>query len=332
VGANKNAAVDALETIKYCREQGFASICGLSNVSFGLPERGLVNATFLTMAVKAGLTMAIANPNAAGVLESALTADLLLNREGADMRYIDYISQRAPILSSANASPATPTNALAPPPENALTSPADPIKHAVIKGQRRKITDLVAEALAAGQKAKAILDDSLLPAIDEVGRLFDKGVYFLPQLIAGAETMKLALEQLEPLLKEGGQGAPLATVVIATVAGDVHDIGKNLVALMLRNHGFRVIDLGKDVKSDEIIRQAVANKADIIALSALMTTTMTEMKTVIKLAKESGLTAAIIVGGAVVTAEYAQEIGADGYSADAAEAVRLTQRLVSARI
>ena len=165
-------------------------------------------------------------------------------------------------------------------------------------------------------------------AINEVGELFDKGRYFLPQLIASAEAMKNAIEILEPLLLKATEGDDMPVVVIATVEGDIHDIGKNLVALMLKNYGFKVIDLGKDVPKEEIIRAARENGAKIIALSALMTTTMQRMREVIAYAKEEHVDAKIMIGGAVITQEYADEIGADGYSADAAEAVRLARRLV----
>ena len=179
-----------------------------------------------------------------------------------------------------------------------------------------------------GFEAKALLDEVLLPAINEVGELFDKGKYFLPQLIASAEAMKAAIEYMEPVLLQAKSGKDMPTVVIATVEGDIHDIGKNLVALMLKNYGFHVIDLGKDVPKERIIEAAREHRAQVIALSALMTTTMQQMRHVIDYAKEREIEAKIIIGGAVITEEYAQEIGADGYSKDAADAVKLTQKLL----
>ena len=172
------------------------------------------------------------------------------------------------------------------------------------------------------------MDDVLLKAINEVGELFDKGKYFLPQLIASAEAMRSSIEYLEPMLMTAHAGRAMPTVVIATVEGDIHDIGKNLVALMLKNYGFQVIDLGKDVPKEKIIEAARAHHAQVIALSALMTTTMQQMRHVIEYAKEQEVDAKIIVGGAVITQEYADEIGADGYSKDAAEAVKLTKRIL----
>ena len=178
------------------------------------------------------------------------------------------------------------------------------------------------------EEAKALLDDVLLPAINEVGELFDQGRYFLPQLIASAEAMKASIEYLEPLLAQKQSGREMPVVVIATVEGDIHDIGKNLVALMLKNYGFKVVDLGKDVSKEKIIEAAKQYHAQVIALSALMTTTMQQMKHVIDHAREQQVDAKIIVGGAVITQEYADEIGADGYSRDAAEAVKLTKRIL----
>ena len=198
----------------------------------------------------------------------------------------------------------------------------------VLKGNRKGIASQTKDALAQGEDPSALLHEALLPAINEVGELFDKGRYFLPQLIASAEAMKNAIEILEPLLLRASDADDMPVVVIATVEGDIHDIGKNLVALMLKNYGFRVIDLGKDVPKEDIIRAAKENNARIIALSALMTTTMQRMREVVAYAKEEKVSAKIMIGGAVITREYAEEIGADGYSADAAEAVKLAQRLV----
>jgi 5-methyltetrahydrofolate--homocysteine methyltransferase len=205
------------------------------------------------------------------------------------------------------------------------------IKTDVLKGSRHSIEKDTQAALDSGIDARKILDEALMPAINEVGDLFDKGKYFLPQLIAGAESMKMSIAVLEPHLQQNKDtDKVLPTVVIATVRGDIHDIGKNLVALMLKNYGFNVIDLGKDVPREDIVRTALENNAEVIALSALMTTTMKEMKSVIDHARKSGVKARIIIGGAVVTEDFAKEIGADGYSSDAADCVRLVRRLLEA--
>lgn len=330
VGANKTAATETLETIRYCKENGFATICGLSNISFGLPERSFVNASFLTMAIQAGLTMAIANPSQELLVSCAFAADLLLHKEGADIRYIqlmDALKAKKEALGE-TVSPQTGIRINTPVKEADALSIKDKLYADVLKGNKSGIVADTKEALLDGQDAKALLDEVLLPAINEVGELFDKGRYFLPQLIASAEAMKASIEYMEPILLQANTNANMPTVVIATVEGDIHDIGKNLVALMLKNYGFRVIDLGKDVPKETIIKAAKEHNAQVIALSALMTTTMQQMRHVIEYARQQQVQAKIIIGGAVITQEYADEIGADGYSKDAADAVKLTKKIL----
>ena len=355
MGANKKAAVETIETVSYCKKElGLATVCGLSNISFGLPERMYVNSVFMAMAIQAGLTMAIANPSQELLVSCALAADLLLAKEEADIRYIEYTNilaekkrareeqQRKQALvqaagpegmqeeKSAAGASGTQKGVL----QQERTVPEESeyrqkLRNAVMKGNKNGIAAITNEALRAGEEPQALLNQVLLPAINEVGELFDRGKYFLPQLIGSAEAMKNAIEVLEPLLlTESGPEADKPVVVIATVEGDIHDIGKNLVALMLKNYGFQVIDLGKDVPAEKIVEAAREHQASIIALSALMTTTMQRMREVIAYAREQKVTAKIMIGGAVITQEYADEIGADGYSRDAAEAVRLAKRLI----
>lgn len=332
VGANKKAAIETLETIRYCKENGLATICGLSNISFGLPERSFVNTTFLTMAIQAGLTMAIANPSQELLVSCAYASDLLLNKEGADIRYIQLMdavkAKREALGESPAANTGIPIHGMRKETASNQGTILDKVYADVMKGNGKNIVEDTKQALAEGHKAKELLDQVLLKAINDVGELFDKGKYFLPQLIASAEAMKLSIEYLEPLLAQGNSGKNMPTVVIATVEGDIHDIGKNLVALMLKNYGFQVIDLGKDVPKEKIIEAAKEHHAQVIALSALMTTTMQQMKHVIQYAKEKDVNAKIIIGGAVITQEYADEIGADGYSKDAADAVKVTKKLL----
>lgn len=336
VGANPNAAKEVLETIRYCRERGFATICGLSNISFGLPQRSFVNAAFLSMAIREGLTMAIANPSQDLLMNTAFASDLLRNKEGADVRYIERIQdyqERMPAEMTAQAQ----VKAKSADKRGAAKESEDSSENRekqgqlyqdVLKGNRRQIKEHTKAAMEAGMEAQSLLNDMLLPAINKVGELFDKGKYFLPQLIASAEAMKLAIEYLEPFLSTGQGDGEMPVVVIATVAGDIHDIGKNLVAMMLKNYGFRVVDLGKDVPKETIIQAAREHHAKIIALSALMTTTMQEMKRVVDYAREQKLDTKIMIGGAVITADYAREIGADAYSADAAQAVKVAKKLL----
>ena len=323
VGANKKAALETLATIAYCKnELQLATICGLSNISFGLPERINVNAAFLTMAIANGLTMAIANPSQAMLMNAAFASDLLLNKEQADVRYIERVNQFATnvVVTSQTANQADG--------EKKDAKTAAPVFEAVLKGNKNKILDRVKDELNAGKKPEEIIDSYLIPAINEVGELFNKKIYFLPQLISSAETMETAIQYLEPKLEKKNSGVEMPTIVIATVEGDIHDIGKNLVALMLRNYGYRVLDLGKDVPKETIIDVAVKEHAKIIALSALMTTTMMRMKDVVEYAKAQKVDAKIMIGGAVITQSFADEIGADGYSKDAAEAVLVAGELV----
>lgn len=333
VGANPRAALETLETIRYCREElGLATIVGLSNISFGLPERSFVNTAFLTMAIQAGLTMAIANPSQDLLVNCAAASDLLLNKEGADLHYINRMTawkatQPETVPASAKPSPG-PTPA--PSDKDKESAQKHPVLYEdVMKGNRGKVLEHVKQALEEGLLPSDIINRMLIPAIHEVGELFDKQIYFLPQLISSAEVMKKAIDYLEPLLEEDTSAGDKPVIVIATVEGDIHDIGKNLVGLMLKNCGYEVIDLGKDVPKERIAEAAREHKASIIGLSALMTTTMQEMRHVIAYVREQQIEAKVIIGGAVITQSYADEIGADGYSKDAAAAVRLVETLLS---
>ncbi len=309
VSSSPAAARSALETVDWAsHEFGVNTVLGLSNVSFGLPERRWLNATFLAMAVARGLTMVIANPCEATFAAVRRACDALQAGDPNCLAYIEFFSRPA-------------EEAPAP------RSPADACRQAVIRGDRDGIADLVRQALDAGSRPYALVEEHLVLAIMEVGERFERKEYFLPQLMLSAEAMQRAFELLEPLLAETGR-AKAGKVVIATVQGDVHDIGKNIVALMLRNYGFDVIDLGKDVRCEEIIQRAREAGADIIGLSALMTTTMTEMGKVIQQAREERLGVKFMVGGAVVTDDYARQIGADVYARDAVAAAKAARELV----
>lgn len=334
IGANKRAAIETLETIRYCKEEiGVATACGLSNISFGLPERAFVNSSFMAMAIQNGLTMAIANPSQDLLMHTVYAADLLMNKPEADIRYINRVTEHklsmvsGEIDSQSIQAATTKTSGFAEGiPEE---KKGDAVFEAVVKGRKQKARQLVEEEINRGTDPQQIIDESLIPAINHVGVLFDKQIYYLPQLISSAETMEYAIDYLEPLLAQNRTGESLATIVIATVEHDIHDIGKNLVALMLKNYGYHVVDLGKDVPADRIIEAAVQENADIIALSALMTTTMMEMKKVVEMVHQKNLPVKVMIGGAVITQGFADEIGADGYSEDAQAAVGLVQRLLN---
>ncbi len=337
VGAIPRAAIDTLDTIEYCHSLGLATTCGLSNISFGLPERLNVNMAFLAMAVRSHLTSAILNPNQDAMIRMVLSSDLLMAHPESDIRYIDHMNEHAEEYGAQAAAAKGREDSVKkkqPLNKEASEDGAEPedevsgIRSAVLKGRKDAIQEMTEQALAKGIPADDILDNALIPAINDVGELFDKGRYFLPQLIASAETMEQSIKILEPFLATGGSDDNAPVIVIATVEGDIHDIGKNLVVLMLKNYGFRVIDLGKNVPKEVIIKTAIGEKADIIGLSALMTTTMNEMKNVVAFGKEQGYNGKFMVGGAVVTDEFRQEIGADGYSEDASEAVKVAKQLL----
>ena len=258
-------------------------------------------------------------------MNAAFASDLLLNKEGSDVRYIENVKS----LTMAAGGNADKSGTAAKTEENSAgNSNHSKLFENVLKGNKRTMIDDVKEFLAQGNEPQSIIEEHLIPAINQVGVLFDQKKYFLPQLISSAEAMETAISYVEPMLPRA-EGGSMATIVVATVEGDIHDIGKNLVVLMLKNYGYNVIDLGKDVPKEEIVATAIREHAAIIGLSALMTTTMMRMKDVVEYAKEQNCTAKIIIGGAVITQSFADEIGADGYSKDAAEACRVVERLLT---
>ena len=300
---------------------------GLSNISFGLPARGQINRNFLSMAIANGLTTAIVNPFDEELMGLVKASDVLLGKDGHSQEYIRLFSGRTDVikpkvpagtgLSAGIADTSIPEN---------ITIERK-LKNAVLKGNKESISGLIKEALKSGLKAAQILNDYLIPAITEVGELYEKRTYFLPQLMLSAEAMKSAFEILEPILKQDSQ-EPRGRVVFATVKGDVHDIGKNIVVLMLKDHGFEVIDLGKDVPNEMILEKAKEVKADIVGLSALMTTTMPRMQEFMELLSKDGADIKVMIGGAAVTRAFAENIGAY-YSTDAVDAVRAAEHLLS---
>jgi 5-methyltetrahydrofolate--homocysteine methyltransferase len=214
--------------------------------------------------------------------------------------------------------------------------PKDPLGRklydAVLEGDKDNILPLVEQGLSEGREAMALLNEYLIPGIEEVGRLFGEGIYFLPQLMLSAAAMKKAFARLKPEIQKAKEGtAEIGTVVLATVQGDIHDIGKNIVAVLLENYGFKVIDLGRDVKNEVVYEEARKNGADIVGLSALMTTTMPQMKRVIELFAKEGFDCPVLVGGAATTRHFAEQIGATGYGRDAQEAVALALKVLETR-
>jgi 5-methyltetrahydrofolate--homocysteine methyltransferase len=292
-------------------------VVGLSNVSFGLPERKWINTSFLAMASASGLTAAIANPASEELLFIKRAADVLGGRDRDAAAWIAHCAKAA-----GSGKKGAPIETL--PPEKRL-------REAILEGNREAVAGHIGEALKAGFDAAKLAQEIMIPAIVEVGERFGRKEYFLPQLIASGEAMKIGMESLEPFLKEGLKAAQRDTILIATVKGDIHDIGKNIVALMLRNHGYQVIDLGKDVAAERIVRDIERHRPRAVGLSALMTTTMTQMKEIIGLARKQGQQCPFIVGGAVVTKAYAESIGAE-YARDGVEAVSVIQRITGTRV
>lgn len=311
------AARECLDVLAWCAARDIPTTVGLSNISFGLPARDLLNATFLAMAAGAGLCSCIANPCAARIAEVAPAIHLLQDHDRDGENFIAAFRGWRP--SGAGQAPGQ------------ARREAETLYDAVVHGDRENILALLEKDLAAGEEPMRLVNEVLIPAINEVGAKYEKREYFLPQLIRSAEAMRKAFERLKPLLRENGAGLEKPVIVMATVEGDVHDIGKNIVALLLGNHGFDVIDAGKDVPAAAIVECAKKHNAAIIGLSALMTTTMVRMQDTIALLKEQGLPIKVMVGGAAVTREFARSIGADGYSADAVEAVDLAKRLLGLR-
>lgn len=314
VASDAEAARETLATVHWCRNTfQCKTILGLSNVSFGMPGRPWLNAAFLAMAQYCGLTMAIANPASVELMNVKKASDTLIAKDKAALHFINHFAQ--PSATE--------------PPKSAGTdiSPEEKVTAAVLDGDRDRIVTFIEAVLKTGRPAGLLVDEILIPAIVRVGDLYEKKIYFLPQLMAAAETMKKALVYLDPLLKKDA-AADKGKVLLATVRGDIHDIGKNIVALLLKNYGYCVIDLGKDVADQVIIDAAKKEKPDVIGLSALMTTTMVNMKDIIGLARAQGITTDFLVGGAVVTQAYAESIGAS-FAKDGVAAVRAVDQLIN---
>ncbi|MDL2315882.1 homocysteine S-methyltransferase family protein [Desulfovibrio sp. OttesenSCG-928-A18] len=356
VSANPEAAKECLDFIRYCdREIGLPTVCGLSNVSFGLPARELVNAAFLGLAAAAGLNACIANPANARFMETIDATNLLLGHDDGAGHFIARYSGYAP-RGGAGAGAPVPDKGGAPGAAGSVAgsvagpdtgsdigAAADPLadpaagaaapalsgllEQAVIAGRREAVEERIQKALDAGEEPFSIVRERLIPAITEVGAKYERKEYFLPQLIRSAESMQAAFALLKPLLEKDSRAQSRPLIVMATVEGDIHDIGKNIVNLMLGNHGFEVLDLGKDVPAAAIVKAAEESGAGLIGLSALMTTTMVRMRETVALLRQKNLPQRVLVGGAVVSEDFARSIGAH-YAKDAVEAVRLAQRLL----
>lgn len=320
VSSKAEAGRQCLETIRWCAREGLPTTIGLSNVSFGLPARELLNATYLSLAVGAGLCSCIGNPSNVRLAEVRDASDVLLDRDQNAAHFIARYSQWTPGSGGVVGEGTTAGRG-----SRAVSAT---LEEAVLRGDKENAVQMVEKELAAGADPLVLVQEKLIPAITEVGARYERREYFLPQLIRSAETMQMAFGRLKPLLEERRGPEKRPVIVLATVEGDIHDIGKNIVALLLGNHGFDVVDAGKDVKAEDILRCAEESGACIVGLSALMTTTMVRMEDTVRLVRERSLPYKVMVGGAVVTQAFADSIGADGYSADAVGAVRLAKSLL----
>ncbi len=316
VSAEQKRARESLEALRLVRDElGLATVLGVSNISFGLPSRPVLSSVFFAMALEAGLKAAIVNPKDERMMDALRAAKVLLNQ---DQRAEDYIAHYAqqPIETAAVAT------------SEAELDARQKLAKAIIDGDRDGVVSVVENALAEGLKPLQISNEGLLPGLEEVGRRFGKNQIFLPQVMLSAETMQAAFSRIKEEIS-GQEMVSLGKILMATVEGDIHDIGKNIVCTLLENHGFEVIDLGKNVPSTKIVEQARERQVDAVGLSALMTTTLQQMEVTIEALQAAGIKVFTMVGGAVVTQNYADEIGADLYATDALEAVaKIKQMLV----
>lgn len=313
VSAQQKRAQSTLDAIRMVKQElGLPTILGVSNISFGLPERSLINATFLSMAMSAGLDAAIMNPADSRMMETVRAASVLTVRDKDSKNFVQSHSKKKKKKSASAAPEVSKENA---------------IFQAIVSGNRDEIGGLIQQALDNGKTALEINNTMLIPAIQEVGNQYDQKEIFLPQMILAAETMQKGFEVLESHFAHGDVESK-GKILLCTVKGDVHDIGKNIVGLFLKNQGYDVIDLGKDADVDSIVSEAKNQAADIVGLSALMTTTMIEMPKVIEALKSENIKSKVMVGGAVVTKKFANTIGADGYAKDGVSAVELVQELI----
>lgn len=309
VSADKMSAVTTLETVKKITEQlGCNTSLGVSNVSFGLPSRDLVNAAFFTTAMENGLSAAIMNPYSERMMEAYYSFNVVKGLDENCMDFINFAS-RQEVQPTAKQ-------------ESSLT-----LKEAIEKGLKEKASEITT-AMLGNSAPLDIVNAHVIPALDNVGKRFEEKKLFLPQLLMSAEAAKASFEVIKATMSADGSSVKKGSIVIATVHGDIHDIGKNIVKLLLENYGYNVIDLGKNVPPETVLRAVTDNHAPLVGLSALMTTTVPAMEETVKLIKENAPWCKTVVGGAVLTQDYADKIGANKYAADAMETVRYAESVI----
>ena len=326
------ATVQALHTCK--TELGVRTILGVSNISFGLPCRPYLNTTFLTMAMYAGLDLAIMNPSSEEMMAAVYAYNVLTNRDKQSGRYIaryaDQVPASAALAKAMQDKAASGVPAAAEAADPAVSGPYAPLMKAVEQGLKGEAAACT-KALLAEKEPLELVDEALIPALDIVGVKYEKGKLFLPQLLQAASAAQSAFDEIKTAIAQrGGAGASKGRIVLATVKGDVHDIGKNIVKVILENYGFEVIDLGRDVPVETVVETVREKDIHLVGLSALMTTTLKSMEETIAALHAAKLDCKVMVGGAVLTPEYAEKIGADWYAKDAKQSADIAKEFFGA--
>jgi 5-methyltetrahydrofolate--homocysteine methyltransferase len=323
VSAQQAEAAETLKAVRMVKEKlGVHTVLGVSNISFGLPYRELINHSFLTLAMGNGLDLPIMNPNTESMMNAVMAFNVLNNVDKDSMKYIEKFADYTPPSAGGAAAAAGVSR------QAAGDSPAaGSIEHAIDKGLREEAAHAVQLLLAATDEM-TIINERLIPALDRVGDKFEKGKIFLPQLLNSAAAANEAFEVIKVrMAKSGNASVSKGKIIVATVKGDIHDIGKNIVKVILENYGYTVIDLGRDVDPQIIVDTAVKENVKLVGLSALMTTTLVSMEETIKALRESGHDCKIMVGGAVLTPDYAEKMGADFYAKDAKESADIAKKI-----
>ena len=316
VSAEPTSALVTLEAVKKLSSLGIKTSLGVSNVSFGLPSRNIINASFFTMALSSGLNAAIMNPYSKEMLDAYYSYLALSNKDDRFEKYISYTSAGSGEGKNVQIE------------KNESLSDAEKLKRAVIKGMKSE-AERLSLCVLSEKTPLEVINLCIVPALDEIGVAFENKKAFLPELLMSAEAAKAAFEVIKQKLSESGEKREKKyKIVIATVKGDIHDIGKNIVKVLLENYDYDVIDLGKNVSPETVVEKAIGEGARLVGLSALMTTTVPEMEKTVKLLREKAPECKVMVGGAVLTEEYASMMGADKYAADAMEAVRYAETLI----
>ena len=328
ISSDTKGALTTLETLRRVRDELHGhTILGVSNISFGLPQRSVINAHFLTMALQMGLSCAIMNPGNEDMMCAYRAFLALSDMDPQCMGYIEaYANAQRTTVTTAPAAGTGSTAAEAAGNRPQQASAAMSLGDSIRRGMAGSAADAARALLEAGRPALNLINEELIPALDFVGKGFEKGTIFLPQLLMSAEAAKAAFEVVKETMQDQKQETK-GRIILATVKGDIHDIGKNIVKVMLENYSFEVIDLGKDVAPETIVETAVREKISLVGLSALMTTTVVSMEETIRLLREQKPDTKVVVGGAVMTQEYADSIGADCYAPDAMATVHFAEEV-----